>query len=65
MHTKTGKEFKDMIRGAGLRLEDVAIEAGISTATASAWYNGHNDIYFGNYNKLVAAYERLKEAEDE
>lgn len=58
--TYTGKQFKDMIRGAGLRLEDVAKEAGVSASSASKWYNG-DDIYFSTYNKLIAAYEKLKE----
>ena len=60
--TYTGKQFKDMIRGAGLRLEDVAKEAGVYSCTASRWYNGKNDIMLeGTYNKLIAAYEKLKE----
>lgn len=61
MHTITGKQFKDMVRGAGLKLEDVAKKAEVSGSTASAWYNGHQDIQIGTYDKLIGAYESLKE----
>ena len=60
MHTITGKQFKDKVRGAGLKLEDVAKKAGVSVSTASSWYNGHQDIHLdGTYNKLVEAFEEL------
>ena len=60
MHTITGKQFKDMVRGAGLKLEDVAKKAGVSASTASAWYNGHQDIYLDvTYNNLISAIEEL------
>ena len=62
MHTLTGQQFKDMIRGAGLKLEDVAKEAGISGSAPSLWYNGHREPTLATYNKLMDAYERLKEA---
>lgn len=66
MHTLSGKQFKDMVRGAGLQLKDVADEAGLSTTTASEWYNGHRDILLaGTYDKLITAFEKLQEADDE
>jgi len=66
MHTLTGKEFKDMVRGAGLQLNDVADEAGVSRNAASMWYNGHRDVLLdGTYNKLITAFEKLQEIDDE
>ena len=65
MHAVTGKQFKYKVRGAGLKLADVANKAGVSVSTASAWYNGHQDILLsGTYNKLVEAFEELSNAED-
>ncbi len=66
MHTITGKQFKDKVRGAGLKLEDVAKKAGVSVSTASGWYNGHQDINkAGTYDRLVEAFEELKEADND
>ncbi len=64
MHTLTGKEFKAMVRGADLLLSDVAKEAGVSEAAASRWYNG-TDILASTYNKLITAFEKLQEADDD
>lgn len=66
MYTITGKEFKNMCRGAGLRLEDVAAKADVANTSASEWYNKEDrDINLSTYNKLVEAYDKLKEAEDD
>jgi len=58
--TYTGKELKNMIRGEGVKLKDFAKKAEVSASTASKWYNG-GEIYLSTYNKLIAAYETLKE----
>ena len=58
--TLTGKQFKAQARGADIRLEDIAKEAKLAPATPSAWYNG-SDIYKSSYDKLVGAFNKLKE----
>lgn len=60
MHTLTGPEFKRKVQDANLKMKQVYEEAGISSTTANLWVNGHHDIT-PTYDKLIAAYEKLKE----
>lgn len=65
MHAVTGKQFKNLVRGTGLTMQQVQKEAGLSSGSVSLWVNGKNDILLeGTYNKLVAAFEKLKAQEE-
>ncbi len=57
-----GCEFKNKVKGAGLSIRQVCLEAGTSEASISQWCNGKRDILIdATYNKLVDAYNKLME----
>ena len=60
MHTLTGKQFRNMVRGNGLTVAAVVKEAGVSDSNINRWVNGKHRIT-STYDKLIAAYEKLKE----
>ena len=55
----TGQEFKNLIRGSGFNLRDVAWEGATSESSLSQWCNGIRDIRVKTYKKYTEAYERL------
>jgi len=62
MKTLTGAEFKYTVHKAKLTIAAVVEEAGVPVSNVSKWINGKQDIMLaGTYNKLIAAYEKLKE----
>ena len=40
MHTLTGKQFRNMVRGDGLTVVEVVKEAGVSDSNINRWVNG-------------------------
>ena len=62
MKTLTGAEFKYTVHKARLTVSAVVKEAGIPwVGGVSRWINGHTGITLATYDKLIAAYEKLKE----
>jgi len=62
MEIVTGKQFKNLVRGAGLNMKAIAEISGVNQATLSRWGNDKQDImHNGAYNKVIAAYNQLKE----
>ncbi len=61
MKTLTGAEFKYTVHKAKLTINAVRIEAGVPVSNVSKWINGKTGITLDTYNKLIAAYEKLKE----
>lgn len=60
MQALTGREFKNMVKGAGLTMRDVAKEASVGNSSVSQWSNGNQDImYEGTYKRLYNAYLKL------
>lgn len=55
----TGEEFKNMVKGAGVKLSDVAEISGAHPGAASRWYCGRKDIYLKTYDKLVEGYMKI------
>ena len=64
MHTLTGKQFRNMVRGNGLTVAAVVKEAGVSASNINRWINDRHKIT-PTYDKLIAAYEKLKEKSDD
>lgn len=58
MHTITGKEFKNLIRGAGLKTETVQVKAGVAPGTLTRFFRT-DGINKTNYDKLVKAFDDL------
>lgn len=64
MHTITGKELRNKIRGAGLTVGMVCSKAGISQQTATKLFKGEGTVTKESYDKLVAAFDELTKEED-
>ena len=61
----SGKEIKNLIRGAGLNIDDVADKAGISRATVSRFLNEHRSMRIDNLVKLKKAFCELRNKEED
>jgi len=59
--TITGKEFKLMVLGSGLNMRQVYKKAGVSVSSATDFVNKERDITKSNYDKLVDAFNELKD----
>lgn len=58
MHTITGQEFKNLIRGEGLTVKKICNKSGVSGSTATRLFK-NEEISKGNYDKLVKAFDKL------
>ena len=57
------REFKNEVLGSGFTMKQLCEEAGIADTLVSSWVNTPRSITTTTYNKLVEAFESLKEAE--
>lgn len=62
MKALTGQQFGKALYEAYITQTALADESGVDKATISKWINGKQDVLLaGTCNKLIAAYEKLKE----
>jgi len=63
MDILTGEQFQNLVKGAGLTVQQVCEHAKISQATVSKWAANKQSILLSTYVKLLDSFEAVKNAQ--